>query len=151
MSFKTKLSRGKEKDLSVKEILVELFEESAAAGRIEGKTIEAMAAIYEHSPRSPSSGQPVPMPPQQRLAQMFIDSHKYAGFISPGLSLAPNAVINMRELQEGESREIIFLNDSLASNLAEHLNEKELKDCKAISLNGDTPAFGMVWFAIVAK
>jgi len=151
MSFKPKFFGGKEKDLSVKEKIVELFEESAAAGRIEGQTIKAMAAIFEHPPRSPSSGQPVPMPPQPRLAQMFVDSGKQAGFISQSLSLAPDAAISMRELRQGESREIIFLNDSLASNLAEHFGENELKNCRAISLNGDTPAFGMVWSAIVAE
>jgi hypothetical protein len=152
MGLKKKLFGGKkEKDVSVKDRIVELLEESAAAGRLDGQTVEAMAAIYEHPPRSPSSGLPVPMPPQQRLAQMFIDSHKQAGFINAKLSLAPNAVIDMRELRREESRQIIFLNGSLASNLAEHFGEKGLRNCKAISLRGDTPAFGIVWFAIVAR
>ena len=129
---------------------MELFNESAAAGNIAGETIQAMVAIYEHGPRSPS-GQPVEMPTPQRLAQMFVDSHKQAGFISPSLSLSPDAAIEMRELQQGESKKIKSLNDALAAMIAEQLGETDFSNTKAISLNGDTPAFGMVWFAIVVK
>ena len=152
MSLKTWLfgDEKKEDSPSKKDIIMELFDESAATGNIEGETIEALAAIYEHSPRSPS-GQPVEMPTQQRLAQMFVDSHKQAGFISPRLLLSPNAAIEMRELQQGESKEIKSLNDCLALMLAEQSSEADFSKYKAISLSGDPPVFGMVWFAIVVK
>ncbi|GAF97961.1 unnamed protein product, partial [marine sediment metagenome] len=89
MNLIKKLFGNKKKTKSsAKDTIIRLFDESAAVGSIDGQTIVAVAAIYEHAPRSPSSGQLVAMPSQLHLAQMYIDSHKRAGFINPSLSLA---------------------------------------------------------------
>jgi hypothetical protein len=130
--------------------IIKLFEESAAAGCIQGNTIEAIAIIYEHSPQG-RFGEPVAMPPKRQLAQMFIDSHKQAGLIDHTVSLSSNALVEMRKLKSGESKEIKSINDSLASILGEQLLGKELSNYAAISLNGDTVAFGMVWFAVAVE
>ncbi len=142
--------KGKtEQEITIPTIL-NLFEESAKVGHIEGKSIVAVAAIYLHAPKSPSTGFPVEMPPHLHLAQMYIDSYKRTGYIVPHLSLVLNAQIRMRQLHQEESTAIPSINHALATMLVECCDARISGECRAISLNGDTPAFGMFWIAIVA-
>ena len=71
-------------------------------------------------------------------------------FIPFGAQFTTNTKFDLREFRPGEPLDSDYINQTLATMLAELLGDRDLDGCSAISLNGNSPALGETRFGVVA-
>lgn len=123
-------------------------------------SIAAVAILCERTVAAPPPMEPLswdddvdPVPESVRratfLAGKIIPQYQPV-FVPAGAQFNPSTQCDLREFRPGESLDPAYINQTLATMLAELLGERDLNGCSAISLIGNSPALGETRFGVVA-
>ncbi len=140
------------------EKLVELFNKEKIDPS--GKKILACAMLYERETTAPAvwvgpGPDPLAAPddgPEARQTR-FYASRIIPGyqprFIPSHLAVGPETAVASRQFRDGERLDSKYVNQVLAVMLAQLVGDRDLSDCSALSLSGESVALGQTRFAIV--